>query len=265
MLELAEMADVSASYHPLTNNVSEYIVANIILTDLPKTRQAAKECGSKYYYTGETCKNGHIDKRHAHNSLCLSCNAKSVIKNKDRIAERDRIYKAKNKARTSARMKIYLLSNKEEINSRQKLYLLNNKEKVNRLRKNRYEKNREVMLARQKKWRTENKELFYSGIQKWRKENPEAVVAQSHRKRAIKQKSEGDFSKKDIAAIHKLQGGKCACCRIKLKKYHVDHIVAISNGGSNWPSNLQLLCQSCNCSKGAKDPIDFMRSRGFLI
>jgi len=43
--------------------------------------------------------------------------------------------------------------------------------------------------------------------------------------------------------------------------YHYDVIA----GGANDRANLQLLCGSCNKSKHAKDPIDFMQSRGFLL
>jgi 5-methylcytosine-specific restriction endonuclease McrA len=33
---------------------------------------------------------------------------------------------------------------------------------------------------------------------------------------------------------------------------HIDHIVAISNGGGNEPTNLQTLCEECNLGKGAR-------------
>lgn len=36
------------------------------------------------------------------------------------------------------------------------------------------------------------------------------------------------------------------------KAGHVDHILARSRGGQNHLSNLQLLCQGCNTSKGAR-------------
>ena len=32
---------------------------------------------------------------------------------------------------------------------------------------------------------------------------------------------------------------------------HIDHIIPRSRGGQNDPSNLRLLCYSCNSSKGA--------------
>lgn len=39
----------------------------------------------------------------------------------------------------------------------------------------------------------------------------------------------------------------------------------LARGGTNQRTNLQLLCPPCNLSKSAKDPIDFMQSRGFLL
>jgi 5-methylcytosine-specific restriction endonuclease McrA len=41
-------------------------------TNLPKTRSKAKETGSKYYFTGQPCKHGHIAARKTKGS-CLEC------------------------------------------------------------------------------------------------------------------------------------------------------------------------------------------------
>lgn len=43
---------------------------------------------------------------------------------------------------------------------------------------------------------------------------------------------------------------------IKKTPWHVDHIIPIATGGAEWDlANLELLCEKCNLSKGAKiDP-----------
>jgi hypothetical protein len=46
-------------------------------------------------------------------------------------------------------------------------------------------------------------------------------------------------------------GGKCVKCGSK-EFLEYDHIVPLSRGGSNTQRNLQLLCQRCNRTKGAR-------------
>lgn len=53
--------------------------------------------------------------------------------------------------------------------------------------------------------------------------------------------------------------GRCTICQSDLtglyatgKKLAIDHIVPLANGGVNDPTNLQILCQSCNSKKGAR-------------
>lgn len=86
----------------------------------------------------------------------------------------------------------------------------------------------------------------------WYIKNPEAVKAHSHKRRARKVGAEGSFTKEDVKNIMRAQDYLCAICSVYLIKYHIDHIVPLSKGGSNWPENLQMTCATCNLSKGAK-------------
>ena len=40
--------------------------------DLPKSRKECNELGSRYYFTGKPCKNGHLDKRNKQ-GRCMTC------------------------------------------------------------------------------------------------------------------------------------------------------------------------------------------------
>jgi 5-methylcytosine-specific restriction endonuclease McrA len=44
---------------------------------------------------------------------------------------------------------------------------------------------------------------------------------------------------------------RCQHCGVR-RFLTVDHILPVGLGGTNDPSNLQTLCNSCNCSKGGR-------------
>jgi 5-methylcytosine-specific restriction endonuclease McrA len=78
--------------------------------------------------------------------------------------------------------------------------------------------------------------------------------------------AEGRYTADDVERITKSQRGKCAICGKPLgKKLHVDHIIPIAKGGSNWPKNLQVTHPKCNVAKSSIDPIVFMRRLGKLL
>lgn len=126
--------------------------------------------------------------------------------------------------------------------------------------------NPERVKAGKKRWNKANAEKVAEGLRRWRAENPDKVKAIGSRNRARRLGAEGHFTSEDTARIRSAQKDKCACCRIKLNgSGHLDHIIPVSKGGSNWPANLQWLCQPCNNSKKDKPPEEFMRQRGFLL
>ena len=59
------------------------------------------------------------------------------------------------------------------------------------------------------------------------------------------------FTFDDVERLLEQQSYRCNGCGVDLlRSYHVDHIIPLIRGGSNWPDNLQILCHRCNCSKG---------------
>lgn len=208
------------------------------MRDLPKSRGEAKASGSVSYFTGKSCKNGHVDERFTINGGCRSCQE-----------ERRQIAKFEDIERWKASQRDYRERNKEKERDRQRKWAAENREKVNLRAARYYERHTEKCRER---------------VSMWRERNPFLTRAQKTR-RKDRLKSGGRHTASDLQDLFRLQRGKCAACRVKLSDYHVDHVIPLAKGGTNDRRNLQLLCPPCNRHKAAKDPIDFMQSKGLLL
>lgn len=86
----------------------------------------------------------------------------------------------------------------------------------------------------------------------WKKTNREKINEINSRRRALKRNAEGSFTLQEWRDLKAKYSHQCAWCK-KKGKLTIDHIVPISKGGTNWISNIQPLCLSCNSKKGAKN------------
>lgn len=94
----------------------------------------------------------------------------------------------------------------------------------------------------------------------------EAHTVRVARRKAVRLRAGGDFTPAQITDLYLKQRGRCANCGVKLgDKFHRDHRDALSNGGSNDISNIELLCARCNTRKHAKDPIRWAKENGRLL
>ncbi len=189
------------------------------------SRSTAIASGLNRYFTGKPCKHGHLAERICPDGACIECK---------RILNSEHYYRYADYYR--------------------KLIL------------NRYHENPEPTIARVNKWVLKNRDKVRTNHRNWSRKNPDKILANTRNQRSRRLAAPGRHTAQDIQEIYAQQKGRCIYCKCNLKKkYHVDHIVALINGGSNDRSNLQITCKSCNHKKHAKDPIDFAREIGILI
>jgi 5-methylcytosine-specific restriction endonuclease McrA len=191
-----------------------------------------------------------------------------------------RQWRKDNPEKVKLQVKKYGIKNRKKINARVKVRRSENPEKVRERDKKRYWNNREERLRtaaksaaksfeRRKKygakWQADNPEKVKIRNAKWRAAHPEET--RIHRLNYLaRKKASGTLSSGLVERLFKLQKGKCACCGVPLgENFHLDHIMPLALGGANEDKNMQLLTQRCNNQKHTKHPIDFMRSRGFLL
>ena len=142
----------------------------------------------------------------------------------------------------------------------------NNKETAKATHAAYYAANSEIIKPKCAAYRAANPEKVAATISDWHAANPDARRIYALNRRAREKEAGGNLSKCLADKLFKLQHGKCACCKMPLgKNYHMDHIMPLAKGGSNTDDNMQLLTAKCNMQKSAKDPIEFMQSRGFLL
>jgi 5-methylcytosine-specific restriction endonuclease McrA len=128
-------------------------------------------------------------------------------------------------------------------------------------------KNKEHRRAYLRKWKVENRDRVNELGCLWAKRNPEKHAMRARLRRARVLGIEGSHTVEEVLELFAKQKFKCASCFIRLHdEYEVDHNIPVTKPGStNWITNIQILCVSCNRRKNAKDPIRWAQENGRLL
>lgn len=192
---------------------------------------------------------------------------------RDCQSETKRKWYAANKEKAADYWSHWYADNKEDLLERRKPkgreWYAANRDKVLQKRRAWYVANRQRACDYSRGWRAANKERHLAYVHQWQSANPERVRefvrAGKLRRRAREHNAEGTHTAADIKAQYARQNGKCYYCHVKVgDRYHVDHVIPLSRGGSNGPENIVIACPSCNTSKSDKLPHEWAQG-GRLI
>jgi 5-methylcytosine-specific restriction endonuclease McrA len=93
------------------------------------------------------------------------------------------------------------------------------------------------------------------------KDRPEEACRHAALRRGRKRNAEGFYRSSHADAILDMQHGHCAYCD-ETERLHLDHVIPLTRGGSNYPWNLQWLCAHHNISKGNKTDAEYRAHMG---
>lgn len=222
--------------------------AYVPYTGLLVTRAEAKAAGKTRYFTGKPCPKGHISERYTTKGTCIACLR----------LEWEALYESNHtglRERRIAAAKAYREANLELVQEKARL----------RSRKT-YEARKPYLAA----WQAANAER----LREWRRAYDASLSEEQREKRRVlvrnrRARKKGNGGKHTAAQIRELlvrQRYKCPFCSANLRRgFHADHIMPLALGGSNDISNIQLLCPTCNDSKGYSHPIAWAQKKGRLL
>ena len=188
--------------------------------EYPTTREAAKKTGSKYYFTGQPCKHGHI----------------AIRKTKGACVECLKVEWAESNIKRAKYFKQY-----------------NQREKVKDKKNEWYEANKEQVMAAAKTRPIEVKREYQKA---WKERNTTWVRADTKaRRRKHREATPSWLTTKEKAEIRQLYQIAITMSKTTGEQYVVDHIIPLRGEdvcGLHVPWNLRVITQEENLKKSNK-------------
>lgn len=169
--------------------------------------------------------------------------------NKDRVSEINKASRERRKESVSTAKKAHyeLAKHTPEFKARQRAYIDSTKAEKKAYDAEFRAKNAARLNEQKREWVAENKELS-------------SEMKRSNKAKRRSAELAGDPTS-EIMAWRLAATKVCSWCGMGCQdKYHVDHVMPLSRGGSHRIANLCISCPSCNLRKNAKLPEEFAKS-----
>lgn len=266
-------------------------------------RESSLQAGDTFYKSNRACPKNHAPVRYSKSGQCVECNRiacrEKWLKNQSpeeiegRILKAEKVEKRKAEKEEASRLRRQACAARQRaIESGDKTYIsprpcihghtgprytsgscvecasLQSASEDKKLYDSEYyRKNKDAIARRERVYREKNKDRIYENVRQWALNNPEKVRAIKNNYKVKRRSVEGSgIRTRDLVLWKNSQIKICYWCGVSCKKkFHVDHYVPLSKGGSHQIENLVIACPSCNLKKSAKDPYDFAQEVGRLF
>jgi 5-methylcytosine-specific restriction endonuclease McrA len=232
----------------------------------------ARAAGLRWYFTGKACRKGHVTKRSTAHGECRGCSRergkirwavlrrppRPVLSPDEKLERQRRSWRESYRRRKGGRPLDEFRAEQKTRKDTKAAERATKAAAKTAERSSRKAASHKRQREKQAAWREANRDRARELVRRWKEANREKVRAAKRSRRASKRITL-------VRELTKLQRGRCAYCRVKLDKLHVDHVMPLKLGGPDHRSNLQITCEPCNLTKSAKDPIVFARSTGRLL
>jgi 5-methylcytosine-specific restriction endonuclease McrA len=195
--------------------------------------------------------------RDGYQAYCKSCSSTRVREWNQENLERIRAYNESRREGLREYLRRYNEAHREERRAYIRAYDKANRARKSERRREHYRNNPEAQErdrhANRERQRA-HKEQQRERERRWIKSNPDKQRAKVHRRRAREQAAEGSFTDAEWSSLKAFYNYTCLCCGKREPEIQLtpDHVIPLEKGGSSYISNIQPLCRSCNCAKGAK-------------
>jgi hypothetical protein len=189
-------------------------------TNLPTTREEAKKTGSKYYFTGQPCKHGHVAPRKT-KGACIECLKVEWVKGNETRVDYFREY-----------------NRREDVKDRKNEW---------------YQENRETVINNAA---TRPAHVLREYRNAWKENNKTQVLADNKvRRRKHREATPPWLTRKQKSEIRQLYQIAITMTQTTGEQYVVDHIVPLRSHevcGLHVPWNLRVITQEENLKKSNK-------------
>ncbi len=210
------------------------------LSEFAPARRFGIPVGDGYKSRCKDCWNAQAhEERNANLEHYRTRQQQYVEANKDHYRDLKRAHQKANPEKYREAVRKYQEAHREEINIKAKERRQKDLEHYREIGRKSYERHAEE----RRKYSLEYYKL-----------HPEKSVAVTNRRRALKLAAEGSHTEEEWQELKAFYNYRCLCCgkqepEIKLTR---DHVIPLTQGGSDAIDNIQPLCARCNSKKTTK-------------